>query len=656
MRLFIVGSCVSRDALSFAGDPADIAIAGYHARTSLATLSSGPVPLPPRIDEMNSNWRRRMVEADHRKVLIRSIAAATFDVLLLDLIDERFHLLETTGQRVITHSADYASIAPSPLTGRRIPSGSDRHVALWRAGFHQVVAALKQKNRVDLLRVNRVFWASEMDDGRPIEGFDARRIAQANTFLRDRYADIESELGAGVFIDYPAECLRADPAHRWGLSPFHYVQAFYRHQLDQLRKHTFAGSSKATTVAPDTVAQNTWRVRLDFSAKAWTACIEPDYVIPAAQAAFYLMREGKRVAMQWYSDARIARFEPQSPGTYHVVGFLRENRSQPVVCRSESVTWGTPPLYDIDRWNSIVVRHADEKEWAHDLRDAIHQVNCGEGGAVDIRIQGVEQIRPGGALLVGFSGAVTDRGEKSAPFFHGAGVAAQLRLPIASVADPTIGRSADLNLAWYAGHTGRTDLLQRIAALLDRLSEATGTRLVLFGGSGGGFATLAVLGHLRSPACGLVWNPQTRIAHYHRPAVRRYLQIALGGDLPSGANAAVCERALEACGVQHDLTRSAPAHRHPVLYLQNRTDKLHVHDHAEPFITAIGATRETDRIFSTPNGEVFWFGNWGTDHVAPPQPLLLRLLERLSSDADTLALAVELDQGAHDDLLPSTPN
>ena len=45
MQLFIAGSCVSRDALALAGDPPDIVLCGYYARSSLAVLASGQMCL-----------------------------------------------------------------------------------------------------------------------------------------------------------------------------------------------------------------------------------------------------------------------------------------------------------------------------------------------------------------------------------------------------------------------------------------------------------------------------------------------------------------------------------------------------------------------------------------------------------------------------------
>lgn len=648
VRLFIVGSGVSRDALSFAGDPADLPIAGYYARTSLATLASGPVPMPPRIGEITSNWRRRMVEADHRKVLPRSITAGTFDFLLLDLIDERFHLLETTGERVVTLSPDYTAIAPAPLLGQRVLSGSERHVALWRAGFEQLVAALKQSDRLDRLRVNRVFWANLTADGLPIVGFDPERIARANAFLRERYADIEAALGSGVFIDYPAECLVADPAHRWGLAPFHYVPAYYRHQIERLR-----GLAPAQAVAPPALAKTAapaeWSVYLDCTSNGWTARIEPPDVLPAAQAAFYLMRDGKRVAMQWYGSARRARFEPQAlAGNYCAVGFLRVDGAPPVHHRSaEHAVQGLP--YDLERWGDPVFQHTEGDSWAGRLRDGIHQITCGGDHALDMRLQGSELLRRGEAVLVGFASAVPSRGAKSAPFFQGAGLAKQLALPILCFADPAVSRSADLNLGWYAGHRGAVDLADRIAAVVDAFVAATGSRPVLFGGSGGGFATIAVLGKLNCDACGLVWNPQTRIAHYRADFVAQYLADAHGIAVAADAGADDLGGLLDVAGVFHDTTHAAPAKRQPLLFMQNRSDLTHVRNHAEPLIRACAAMPRSASIWTSEQAETFWFGDWGNGHVPPPMHILRSLLSGLSAGTSTLALAEGLERGDYDE-------
>lgn len=562
MRVFIVGSCVSRDALAIADATDDIKLAGYNARSSLGVLPSAPVSLPDEIDSITAAWSRRMVRADHEKTLLRAVAEASFDLLLLDLIDERFNLLETPGGGVVTVSQEYAGAMEQQLTGRVIPAFGARHVTLWREGFATLIEALREQGRLDRLRVNRVFWASQTASGEPLAGFEPAEIAAANAFLRARYDDIARALGDAVFLDYAPDALRADPAHRWGLSPFHFVPEFYFTQVAALRA---AGSDA--------------RKRDDAAARG-----------PQVGAA----------------------------------------------------------LYAADAWQRPLFDYAAGVWWPqrYALREGIHRFALPAGHTLDLLLDGLDRLHSANTLLVCFGAAVTQRAGRSAPFFSGLRTAKTLGRPVLCISDPVLAKSASIALGWYAGYRGCTDLPQRIAELLDDVAAKLAVQLLLFGGSGGGFGALAVLGYLRSPASALVWNPQTSIGRYYANSVRVYLEAAFGD---AQGEAGGLKQRLEASGVQHSLLGGPPRRRHPRLYLQNRSDSLHVQHHARPYAIAVNALRVGRAAFAGDDGSAFWFGNWGHGHVPPPQKVLHQTLDRMSCGASTLAAALELDNGGVDD-------
>lgn len=231
MKVFVIGSCISRDAFALPEAEGVAEISHYSARSSLAVLPTGRVRVPLQVQNMPSPWRRRMIEADHRKSLLQALASVPSDLVLLDLIDERFNLLEIAGA-LATLSVEYMAVVPKPFAGTVIASGSDRHVKLWNAGFALLMDRLREAGRLDRLRVNRVYWATHDNSGAPLSDPSQERIAAANAFLEGRYADIARHLGSHVFFEYPAELMVADRGHKWGLSPFHYLRKFYLAQLD----------------------------------------------------------------------------------------------------------------------------------------------------------------------------------------------------------------------------------------------------------------------------------------------------------------------------------------------------------------------------------------------------------------------------------------
>lgn len=262
---------------------------------------------------------------------------------------------------------------------------------------------------------------------------------------------------------------------------------------------------------------------------------------------------------------------------------------------------------------------------------------------VDLLLSGMEKLKISPAVLVCFSGAITSRSGTSAPFFSGVSIARKLNVPVISVADPTLALSHQLTLGWYVGHHGFHDLPFRIAELLDAFAESTGARLILFGGSGGGFASLLVLSLLKTAnASAFVWNPQTSISKYAPPSVKRFLEIAFPGTSSLGD----LRNWLESTGVIHDLTShdSLLATTRTILYLQNKTD-WHTGSHAVPFLLnfASGETKSAEVVVS--GNLIYCEGNWGDGHVTPPERAIELALEQLllGKAAFDVALALEND-------------
>lgn len=59
-------------------------------------------------------------------------------------------------------------------------------------------------------------------------------ITNVNNFLSFIYGVVERDIPSDNFIEYPDSVLIANPNHRWGLSPYHFVDEFYKFQLDKL--------------------------------------------------------------------------------------------------------------------------------------------------------------------------------------------------------------------------------------------------------------------------------------------------------------------------------------------------------------------------------------------------------------------------------------
>lgn len=309
------------------------------------------------------------------------------------------------------------------------------------------------------------------------------------------------------------------------------------------------------------------------------------------------------------------------------------------------------PPYDLAAWRQPLFEHGATGRWSggQGLANGIHRFELAPDRSLDMLLSGIEHLRPGGCLLVGFTGAVPDRARKSAPFFSGISIAGRLRLPLLAVSDPVLALSSEVNLGWYAGLDGLSDLARRIGALVTEFALDHGVSPLLFGGSGGGFAALSVLGHTGTAARAMAWNPQTRLSRYSRRLVKAYADHAFGVAPPEVlASDAALAAHLDRCGIAHDLLRDRGPWTHPFLYLQNRTDLPHVEKHARPFLERYGARALSPHVFAMDDGGAIWFGDWGQGHVAPPAGLILSTLRALSREEAPDRLALALDAEHHD--------
>lgn len=229
-RIFILGSCVSRDAFELAGH--GLELAGYVARTSLASAfltRPAPPSVRAKVPSIASRFQRRMVDLDLRKRALPVIEDAHFDFLLVDLIDERFNLARfggsNTAPELFTLSRELAGVCG--WTGPVVAPGTNQHLAVWKRGVGRLLRTVPPARII----VNRAFWARAFDNGELLE--NQALIAESNRTLEIMYGYLERN-GVGAVIDYP-DGIFADPGHKWGVAPFHYTTRMYELMIAQLQ-------------------------------------------------------------------------------------------------------------------------------------------------------------------------------------------------------------------------------------------------------------------------------------------------------------------------------------------------------------------------------------------------------------------------------------
>ena len=213
-------------------------------------------------------------------------------------------------------------------------------------------------------------------------------------------------------------------------------------------------------------------------------------------------------------------------------------------------------------------------------------------------------------LLVIFHGALGL--DAHLPIFAGANIARHLDVARLSFTDPSLYLTPDLVLAWYAGSYAQPDLQNQISRVIQSTAKSIGAkRIILFGASGGGYASLIQATKIPDTTV-VIANAQTDVLKYRRNHVDNYIDLAWDGDRKP-----FIEQSLYSAVVALRENDSFPK----LYYMQNSTDRFHIFGHLKPL---------ADEFDKYPQFQLL-FGDWGKGHVAPPKALLQNVLQQVVS-------------------------
>lgn len=248
-RIAIVGSCITRDLWPIRGGGAERLL--YISRTSFPSLFSDPVegfsPARRRPGGLRKHEHAALV-ADIQKTGIGRLVAFRPTHIIFDFIDDRFDLLAMENAIVVRSGEMMRSgylARPALRRHMTIPRLSAACDRLWTDGVAEFAALVRGTTleRAQLI-LHSARWATQHrdEDGRirpirnvEIVGGDPVEIADYNDLLVRQEATFERLMPPLARVD--AGPLRlAETAHRWGLSPFHYVPEYY----DEVRRQLWA--------------------------------------------------------------------------------------------------------------------------------------------------------------------------------------------------------------------------------------------------------------------------------------------------------------------------------------------------------------------------------------------------------------------------------
>jgi hypothetical protein len=248
-RVAIVGSCITRDLWRFRGQA--VADLHYISRTSLPSLFARPVqgfrPAAKPPAGLKPQPHRALV-ADVAKTALAALVAYRPSHIIFDFIDERFDLL-SVGDSLVTHSWELEVSGylkqPALRGARTVPRPSAAAQRLWLEAAGELAAFVRATPLKDAtLILHSARWAGHrrgpagrdvpLTDVEILPGVPAD-IGEHNALLAGYEAAFKSLMPPMACVEAPAE-RRADAAHEWGLSPFHYEPAYYASIWPQLEE------------------------------------------------------------------------------------------------------------------------------------------------------------------------------------------------------------------------------------------------------------------------------------------------------------------------------------------------------------------------------------------------------------------------------------
>lgn len=235
-NIAIYGSCATRDVFGIL-NPSDMTVVEYTARNSFASQFSkrGQLRiLKSNLDNLSSGFQRRMVLRDFYKNFFETLKGIEFDCIVIDFIDERCRLLELESG-ILTYSNELALtkfLSTLADKGQFIHPNTDKHFERWRLGWDEFIRQANELGIKNKIVINRLFWASELENGEKFNdqtpgGYNQILIQQSNQYLKRLYDYCAKDIATNALITYQPEEFVANSKHKWGIAPFHYVDALY---------------------------------------------------------------------------------------------------------------------------------------------------------------------------------------------------------------------------------------------------------------------------------------------------------------------------------------------------------------------------------------------------------------------------------------------
>ena len=308
------------------------------------------------------------------------------------------------------------------------------------------------------------------------------------------------------------------------------------------------------------------------------------------------------------------------------IGQLSLSTLSPVVYR-KSATDGLRSTRDLAKWEqkNYEFKNVESFLETDDVFDGIYSIAYPDA-FLDMNFYRKQSE----TLVIFFNAAIGRTSQTVLPAFSGMSAVNTLNANILMLSDPVLYLSPNLSLGWFAGSKYIPLQIDLPKILLKFISCLDAKKVILFGGSGGGFATMYYASFIKN-SIAVVANPQTDIFAYDKGSVERYMEAAwFSNNFPKGKN-----------GFESQVAARYFQGSYRLIYMQNINDTHHLNKHLRPFLDQIGRDAILGDFFQLiDERSCLILGNgWGQGHAAPPKNFIFNLLDYIvDQDFDFILL------------------
>lgn len=254
-KINIHGSCVTRDAFEINKD--EFVIGTYISRNSVFSSTCSPLPISPEEFNTEPAYLKRMVYYDLNKYLFKKLKEDLNPWLVIDLIDERFGLLEfelEDGRKTcITCSSNFDK-SDILSNGSRYSKTKHRFIDTNKFTKEEIkskvflyCSEILKIYKAEQVIINESYCCGHYLDqmGRVVRFEDKTvvRFKELNNKLKLMYGYLKEAMPGCHVIKMP-EPIYSSENHKWGLEPFHYEEKYYDNVIEKCKNIINNGNNK----------------------------------------------------------------------------------------------------------------------------------------------------------------------------------------------------------------------------------------------------------------------------------------------------------------------------------------------------------------------------------------------------------------------------